>query len=144
MRKPDKKHVYKKKSNGKNNVGVKEKYTRDFCLNELNEMFKHINSDDGADIVLLKELCLYRGFSHQKWSEIINKFLDDKEIQDLIKKIEDTLEMRLYKAGLTNSANPTMVIFGLKNKYKWQDQQQLDHSSSDGSMTPKDNIIVLK
>lgn len=138
----NKPHTYTQKPNGKNNVGVKEKYTREFCWNEVQEMLNHINSEEGADIVLLKELCIYRGFSHQKWSEITNKFIDDEEIQDTLKKIENILEMRLYKAGLTNQANPTMVIFGLKNKYGWFDKQEYDHSSKDGTMATKPNIYV--
>ena len=34
--------------------------------------------------------------------------------------------------------NPTLVIFGLKNMSPddWRDKQELDHTSSDGSMTP--------
>lgn len=34
--------------------------------------------------------------------------------------------MRLYKAGLTNAANPAMTIFGLKNKYGWSDKNDIN------------------
>lgn len=35
--------------------------------------------------------------------------------------------------------NPTLVIFGLKNMAAddWRDRRDIDHTSSDGSMTPK-------
>lgn len=138
----NKPHTYNKKPNGKNDVGVKEKYTAEFCKNELNEMMKHINSEDGSDVVLIKELCILRGFSHQKWSEIVNKFPEEKEIQDTIKKIEDILEMRLYKAGLTNSVNPTMCIFGLKNKYNWTDKSETEITGKNG--TPLISIDPFK
>jgi hypothetical protein len=127
----NKKHRYTKKMNGKNNVGAKEKYTKEFCFNELNEMIKYMESEDGSDVVLIVELCLYRGYSKQRWSEISNKFTDCQEISELIKKIENTLEARLYKAGLTNQVNPTMCIFGLKNKYQWHDRIEQDITSKD-------------
>jgi hypothetical protein len=143
--KKDKPHTYKKKENGKNDVGAKEKYTADFCINELNEMMKHINSDDGSDVVLIKELCILRGFSHQRWSEITAKFADNLEISDTIKKIEDILEMRLYKAGLTNSANSTLVIFGLKNKYKWVDKIDTELTGKNGlPLIPSKTKIIFE
>lgn len=40
--------------------------------------------------------------------------------------------------------NPTLVIFGLKNMAAddWRDKQEIDHQSSDGSMTPQRIEIV--
>jgi hypothetical protein len=133
----NKKHIFSKKENGKNATGAPEKWTFDFCMNELDEMQKYLNSEDGSDLVFLSELCLYRGYSHQKWSEISNKFEKEKEIIDIIKKIEETLENRLYKAALTNQVNATMAIFGLKNKYKWKDVRQ-------DSESPKDTKIIFE
>lgn len=141
----NKPHTYKKKENGKNNVGVKDKYTLSFCLNELSEMVKYIESDEGYDVVLIKELTVYRGYSHQKWSEILNKFPESKEIQDTIKKIEDILEMRLYKAALTNQVNPTMAIFGLKNKYEWRDKVETENENKhSGEITITRKIVSAK
>jgi len=35
-------------------------------------------------------------------------------------------------------SNPALIIFGLKNMspHDWRDKQEVDHQSSDGSMTP--------
>ena len=40
--------------------------------------------------------------------------------------------------------NPTLVIFGLKNMAAedWRDKQELDHTSSDGTMKPVDRITI--
>lgn len=44
------------------------------------------------------------------------------------------------------SVNPTLVIFGLKNMASddWRDKQEVDHTSTDGSMSPKsvDQAVV--
>ena len=44
-------------------------------------------------------------------------------------RVETALEQRLY------SGNPAGVIFNLKNNYSWTDKQEIDHQSSDGSMS---------
>lgn len=46
-------------------------------------------------------------------------------------RVETALEQRLY------AANPAGVIFNLKNNYSWTDKQEIDHQSSDGSMSIK-------
>lgn len=39
-----------------------------------------------------------------------------------------------------------MAVFGLKNmgRDEWSDKQELDHTSSDGSMTPKTIEFIAK
>lgn len=46
-------------------------------------------------------------------------------------RVETALEQRLY------SGNVAGVIFNLKNNYSWADKQEIDHQSSDGSMSIK-------
>lgn len=48
--------------------------------------------------------------------------------------VEQTLERRLYLN------NPTGVIFNLKNNFGWTDDKNLNHSSPDGSMTPRESV----
>ena len=120
------------KKGNKNALGHKgykpEKWTAEFYLNELNEIEKYIHSDEGKYIVFIIECCLYRGYSSNKWSEMKNKFADNIELLETIKRIEDFLEVRLYKAGLTNEVNSTMAIAGLNNKYRWANKYEHDLS----------------
>ena len=54
---------------------------------------------------------------------------------------------RLGREGAQGApANPALVIFGLKNMApdEWRDRKELDHSSSDGTMTPARIEIVAK
>lgn len=44
--------------------------------------------------------------------------------------VEDALEKRLY------GNNVTGIIFNLKNNFGWSDKQEIDHTSTDGSMSP--------
>jgi hypothetical protein len=48
-------------------------------------------------------------------------------------------EDALRNVAITGQGNATAAIFALKNRGcdEWRDKQELDHTSSDGSMTPK-------
>lgn len=48
-------------------------------------------------------------------------------------KVEMDLERRLHGTAATGA------IFGLKANFRWPDSNKVDHTSSDGSMTPKAN-----
>lgn len=47
--------------------------------------------------------------------------------------------------AVTGEGNSTMAVFGLKNmgRDEWSDKQELDHTSSDGTMTPQVAIFQL-
>lgn len=52
---------------------------------------------------------------------------------------------RLGATGETK-VNPTLVIFGLKNMAAddWREKQEVDHTSSDGSMTPRVDGVTIE
>lgn len=47
--------------------------------------------------------------------------------------------------GINKDANPTMMIFNLKNRFPsdWKDKRETDHTSSDGSMSPPTRIELV-
>jgi len=49
-------------------------------------------------------------------------------------------EDRLRQVAQTGEGNASAAIFGVKNRssMEWKDKQEIDHSSSDGTMSPKD------
>lgn len=55
---------------------------------------------------------------------------------------EDTLR----QVGRTGQGSAAAAIFGVKNRSQelWKDKQEMDHTSSDGSMTPKkvERVVV--
>lgn len=98
-----------------------EKWTRDEVLTRLWDM----------EITAKEEDCLYIGTLLVKynlykeiWSYWKDKFKDDDEVFQPIKKIEQVFENKLFSGGLTAKYNPAIVIFGLKNNHKWTDQPQ--------------------
>ncbi len=48
-------------------------------------------------------------------------------------------EKAIELASGKGEGNPTIVVFGLKNRVadEWRDKREVDNTSSDGSMTPK-------
>lgn len=86
-------------------------------------MLKEVIED--TDIVYISQLFIGRDCSRQRFSEWKRDFSEYNEISDTIKRIEDILESRLVVGGLRNKLNPTMVIFTLKNKYNWSNNESL-------------------
>lgn len=126
------KHIKNKKPNGKLATGRPEIWTREKVKNELEWMLAHLESADGQDVVLKKELCILRKYAYHTFSMELSKY---DEFSYIIKRIEDILESRLYKAALTNDVNPTMAIFGLKNHYNWKDKTETDITSKGESIS---------
>lgn len=98
-----------------------EKWTRDEVLTLLWDMELTAKEEDCLYIgTLLVKYNLYK----EIWSYWKDKFKDDDEVFQPIKKIEQVFESKLFSGGLTAKYNPAIVIFGLKNNHKWTDQPQ--------------------
>lgn len=74
----------------------------------------------------------------------LNEWMEDHpEFSDAVKRGKSKCAAwweRLGRQGAQGGdVNPTLVIFGLKNMAAddWREKQEIDLSSSDGSMTPK-------
>lgn len=65
------------------------------------------------------------------------------EFLDAIKKAEDLQKDILIQNGLIQSYDKTFAIFVAKNVTDMSDKKELDHTSSDGSMTPNPSTIEL-
>lgn len=110
----------------KNKGGRPEIYTLEFCLNEIKEFWQIILNDNKTKVLLWQDLTRNKPYSRQRISEWVKKFEDNEEFSDTIKKINDELESRLFKLGLSKLGNPAMAIFGLKNNHGWKDKSEMD------------------
>lgn len=88
--------------------------------------------------------CKSCGVSRSSYYEYYNA---DSEFKDEVDDIEniaiDFVESKLFSQIKEN--NPTSTIFYLKTKAKsrgYIETRNIDHSSSDGSMTPKETKII--
>lgn len=64
------------------------------------------------------------------------------EFFDAYKKAKDHQERILIQNGLKGGYHPAFAIFTAKNVIGWRDKQELDHSSSDRSMSPPQAIMT--
>jgi len=76
-----------------------------------------------------------------KWADEFPEFSDALNTGQAISAL--WWENRLRDVAEKNEGNATAAIFGLKNRAAddWRDKQAVDHTSSDGSMTPKPTMI---
>jgi hypothetical protein len=73
--------------------------------------------------------------------------IDDKTLR---KHYREELDQSLAKANATiggalfnkaKAGDTTAMIFWMKTQGRWKERQEVDHTSSDGSMTPKPTVI---
>jgi hypothetical protein len=63
------------------------------------------------------------------------KHADKSEFSDILTRIAEIQEMELINGGLGGLFNPAITKMML-TKHGYSDKQELDHTSSDGSMRP--------
>lgn len=116
-----------------------EIYTEEYVKKQLSCILDTILSN--KDIIYLGEIFEDLPYSRQRYSEWANKFKNNEEITDTIKRIDDILESRVNVAGLKGKANATITIFNLKNNYNWRDRVEQELSNPDGNLKATINII---
>ena len=93
-------------------------------------------------------LCCYLGVSKSavyEWVEKTEANLNDpirREFADTLEAIQTKQEMMLANGGLSGHFNSTITKLMLAN-HGYSDSVKQDHTSSDGSMTPKPTRIEL-
>ena len=104
---------------------------------ELLEKARHyvLNYADYGDQIpsiagLACELSISRDTCHA-WA----KEEDKPEFSDIIRDIAQAQERKLLNGGLSGSFNPTIAKL-VMSKHGYSEKSELDHTSSDGSMSP--------
>lgn len=113
-----------------------EKWDKKTVLKTLNHLLHLIKTDKIFYLTIaLAQIELYADI----WNDWSKKFEDDKEVSLAIKMVEGQLEANLLQLSATNKINATIAIFVLKNKYKWSDKQEIDHTSKGESIVWQEN-----
>lgn len=116
----------------KKRIGRPTKYTEelqsqaDTYLSRLHELGHAIPSRAG--------LCCMLGISREtsyQWEKIHPAFSDTLRLVDVMQ------EHMTLNGGITGEFNPTIAKLVLSNNHGYSEKVQTDHTSSDGSMTPK-------
>lgn len=118
-------------------------YTEEVVVKELADVLAEILED--KEILYIGEVFEKKAYPRENFSIWEKKYKDCNEIIHTIKRIREILESRVNIAGLKGKANPTMVIFNLKNNYNWKDktEQELSGQVNTGViMLPKKNDKV--
>lgn len=106
---------------------AKYKYTEQYVSLELDTMLDDLAAHE--QIKTKAELFETKEYSTKKFSQWRNKYSTSKRIDEKIKKIDDILESRLIKQGLTGKNFP-FVIFLLKNHYGYQDKREVEQETT--------------
>lgn len=86
------------------------------------------------------------GISESLWYRLKE---EDQEFSQTIKSCKDVCQIwwerlgRNMSTGAIEKGNSTTWIFNMKNRFGWHDKQQVDHTSSDSSMTPAPTKIEI-
>lgn len=110
------------------NGGRPSGYTEDRCREVMDLMAEGLSLT-----AAMAELGFHRQTAYD-WQEKFPEFSDAVKVGQAKRQL--FLERRLFKADVGPVV--TSTIFALKNTGTgdWRDKQELDHTSSDGSMTP--------
>jgi len=107
-----------------------EKWTKEVVLSKLQVISDYAKQNNSYYLgTVLNELGLYVDI----WSDWTKKFANDLEVSRAIKRIESVVEANLVTI-LVTGRNAAGAIFVLKNKYKWSDKQEIDHTSKGESI----------
>lgn len=111
----------------------------DATLKKAREYLKGGYKNDGGIIPSISGLSLYVNCSRSSLYNYADKSEEFKDTLDMIKAIQ---ENELLNKGLTGEFNATIAKLMLSN-HGYNDKQQLDHKSSDGSMTSPHRIELV-
>ncbi|RAJ24985.1 terminase small subunit [Pedobacter cryoconitis] len=118
-----------------------EKWNKTTVIKALNKIYFHVEDNKVVYLAIsLVDSELYPDI----WQYWTTKFKDDDEVIRAIKRIEAKIEANLLSQALTNKVNATVAIFVLKNKYKWSDKQEIDHTTGGDKITWNEEKTYVK
>jgi DNA primase len=117
-------------------------YTEEFVKNEVEKILEE--AMENKELTVLGEIFENKAYSSQRFSEWAEKFKNNDEISESIKKIKDLFENRVNIGGLKGKLNPTMSIFNLKNNYGWKDKNETDITTNGRPIIQIVNQIAQK
>lgn len=106
-------------------------YTEEFVKKEVATLLEESKNEE---LLTIGRLFENKAYSSQRLSEWAEKFKNNDEISESIKKIKDIFLNRINDGALRGKFNPTMTIFNLKNNYNWKDKNETDITTKGESL----------
>lgn len=113
-------------------------------VNDLPANWKDIIMDCGQDGGSAVEMRCLLGIGQSAWETLLE---DSEEFRLTVKNAQELCQVWWERQGRSmasgkSDGNATVWIFNMKNRFGWRDKQEIDHQSSDGSMSPTTINIV--
>lgn len=107
-----------------------ETHLSDICK-RLPDMFK-----DGESVA---EVCVELGIAKSTFYLTIDRYVDFAEAYAMGKMHSEAWWQKLGRAGAMGKIKiqPAVFIANMNNRFNWGENMRLEHSSPDGSMSPK-------
>ena len=112
-------------------------------VDDLPQDWEQIIMDCGQEGGSAVEVRCMLGIAQSAWETLLE---DSSDFRLTVKRAQDLCQVWWERQGryMATGAdgNATVWIFNMKNRFSWHDKQQLDHSSTDGSMKPVDKVEI--
>ncbi len=118
--KPEKKHEYNIKENGKNDTGAPELYTNEYLSRLAKEFLDWSLIEDNF---WFKDFCLDKSIPPQNISEFANK---SKEFREAYIIVKERCESKLVKKALARKHDGYFSFQVLKQMHEWKDKTETD------------------
>lgn len=113
-------------------------------IDDLPDDWQDIIADCGQEGGSAVEMRCLLGIGRSAWDTLLE---DSDEFRATVKKAEELCQVWWERQGrkmaVGADGNATVWIFNMKNRFSWHDKQQVDHTSSDSSMSPKDSSAAV-
>lgn len=114
-------------------------------VNDLPANWKQLMIDCGQEGGSAVEARCFLGISTSAWETLLADSEDFRETEKTRQALcEVWWERQGRRMTQDGQGNATVWVFNMKNRFGWRDKQEIDHSSTDGSMTPKPAIDATK
>lgn len=113
-------------------------------VDDLPKGWKQLVMDCGQEGGSAVEMRCLLGIGQTAWETLL---ADSEEFRVTVKEAQALCEVWWERRGremaMGKDGNATVWIFNMKNRFGWRDKQEIDHTSSDGSMTPPKRIELV-
>ncbi|EMJ9774555.1 DNA-packaging protein [Morganella morganii] len=124
-------------------VGCPSKLTDELIAKAKDYLYGGYKEHENSVIPSIAGMACYLGIARSTVYEYAKQDSDlGREFSDTLEGVMAMQELKLINSGLSGEFNPTITKLMMAN-HGYTEKQEIDHQSSDGSMTQKPTVIRL-